>query len=146
MGVSVLINGMLYLFVTAGVVGEEGVGILQQFIDSYQVMFFTLFALLAGTAVIVIGKQRQPPSSPTVCVCVCVGVKISYAANVIKFELEIFLEFFSRSHFLLLLQDRLHFIFSHPLAFNPPFFSLSNPVSDPVSDLISDPGYQISGL
>lgn len=38
----------------AGVVGGEGVGILQQFVDSYQVMFFTLFALLAGTAVIVI--------------------------------------------------------------------------------------------
>uniref|UniRef100_A0AAR2LXC3 BIG2 domain-containing protein n=1 Tax=Pygocentrus nattereri TaxID=42514 RepID=A0AAR2LXC3_PYGNA len=35
-------------------VGSEGAGILQQFVDSYQVMFFTLFALLAGTAVIVI--------------------------------------------------------------------------------------------
>ncbi|GAA6066068.1 nuclear pore membrane glycoprotein 210 isoform X1, partial [Tachysurus ichikawai] len=32
----------------------DGVGILQQFMDSYQVMFFTLFAVLAGTAVIVI--------------------------------------------------------------------------------------------
>ncbi|XP_030623640.1 nuclear pore membrane glycoprotein 210 [Chanos chanos] len=34
--------------------GTEGSNIVQQFIDSYQVMFFTLFALLAGTAVIVI--------------------------------------------------------------------------------------------
>ncbi|XP_076874918.1 nuclear pore membrane glycoprotein 210 [Brachyhypopomus gauderio] len=38
----------------APVVGGEGAGIFQQFVDSYQVMFFTLFALLAGTAVIVI--------------------------------------------------------------------------------------------
>uniref|UniRef100_A0AAR2K2T3 BIG2 domain-containing protein n=1 Tax=Pygocentrus nattereri TaxID=42514 RepID=A0AAR2K2T3_PYGNA len=34
-------------------------GILQQFVDSYQVMFFTLFALLAGTAVIVIGNHYK---------------------------------------------------------------------------------------
>ncbi|KAK6473904.1 nuclear pore membrane glycoprotein 210-like [Huso huso] len=32
----------------------EGAGIFQHFIDSYQVMFFTLFALLAGTAIIII--------------------------------------------------------------------------------------------
>lgn len=68
---------VLYLCVTAGVVGGEGVGILQQFVDSYQVMFFTLFALLAGTAVIVIGKQRSSSVTPTVrlllilYVCVC---------------------------------------------------------------------------
>ncbi|XP_046725797.1 nuclear pore membrane glycoprotein 210 isoform X2 [Silurus meridionalis] len=47
-------------------VGGEGDGILQQFMDSYQVMFFTLFALLAGTAVIVIVchaifSPRDPP-------------------------------------------------------------------------------------
>ncbi|KAL7865087.1 hypothetical protein AOLI_G00165070 [Acnodon oligacanthus] len=62
-------------------VGGEGAGILQQFVDSYQVMFFTLFALLAGTAVIVIVChalfsprdqpvhpafiQRSPPSPAT---------------------------------------------------------------------------------
>ncbi|XP_066553883.1 nuclear pore membrane glycoprotein 210 [Amia ocellicauda] len=32
----------------------ESAGLFQQFIDSYQVMFFTLFALLAGTAIIII--------------------------------------------------------------------------------------------
>ncbi|XP_053337877.1 nuclear pore membrane glycoprotein 210 [Clarias gariepinus] len=42
-------------FTSRAAVGDkEGVGILQQFMDSYQVMFFTLFALLAGTAVTVI--------------------------------------------------------------------------------------------
>lgn len=56
-----------YDCVTAGVVGGEGVGILQQFVDSYQVMFFTLFALLAGTAVIVIGEQRESSVTLTVC-------------------------------------------------------------------------------
>uniref|UniRef100_A0A671RUI8 Nuclear pore membrane glycoprotein 210-like n=1 Tax=Sinocyclocheilus anshuiensis TaxID=1608454 RepID=A0A671RUI8_9TELE len=34
--------------------GADGPNILQQFIDSYQVMFFTLFALLAATAVVII--------------------------------------------------------------------------------------------
>lgn len=34
--------------------GGEGAGIVQQFVNSYQVMLFTLFALLAGTAVIVL--------------------------------------------------------------------------------------------
>uniref|UniRef100_A0A8C1M507 Nucleoporin 210 n=1 Tax=Cyprinus carpio TaxID=7962 RepID=A0A8C1M507_CYPCA len=34
--------------------GVDGPSILQQFIDSYQVMFFTLFALLAATAVVII--------------------------------------------------------------------------------------------
>ncbi|XP_057184809.1 nuclear pore membrane glycoprotein 210-like [Triplophysa rosa] len=33
---------------------EDGPSIFQQFIDSYQVMFFTLFALLAATAVVII--------------------------------------------------------------------------------------------
>uniref|UniRef100_A0A671RVI7 Nuclear pore membrane glycoprotein 210-like n=1 Tax=Sinocyclocheilus anshuiensis TaxID=1608454 RepID=A0A671RVI7_9TELE len=37
--------------------GADGPNILQQFIDSYQVMFFTLFALLAATAVVIIGKH-----------------------------------------------------------------------------------------
>uniref|UniRef100_A0A4W4F2I1 BIG2 domain-containing protein n=1 Tax=Electrophorus electricus TaxID=8005 RepID=A0A4W4F2I1_ELEEL len=37
---------------------REGASIFHQFVDSYQVMFFTLFALLAGTAVIVIGKRH----------------------------------------------------------------------------------------
>lgn len=36
------------------VVGMEGAHFLQNFIDSYQMMFFTLFALLAATAIIVI--------------------------------------------------------------------------------------------
>ncbi|KAJ8257931.1 hypothetical protein GJAV_G00191270 [Gymnothorax javanicus] len=59
--------------------GWEGPTVMQQMIDSYQVMFFTLFALLAGTAIIVIAChaffspreaashpafiQRTPPSS-----------------------------------------------------------------------------------
>ncbi|TRY98564.1 hypothetical protein DNTS_005269, partial [Danionella cerebrum] len=34
--------------------GAEGPSIHQQFLDSYQVMFFTLFALLASTAVVII--------------------------------------------------------------------------------------------
>lgn len=34
--------------------GEDGPNIFQQFLDSYQVMFFTLFALLASTAVVII--------------------------------------------------------------------------------------------
>uniref|UniRef100_A0A4W4F2I6 BIG2 domain-containing protein n=1 Tax=Electrophorus electricus TaxID=8005 RepID=A0A4W4F2I6_ELEEL len=38
----------------SAVIGGEGASIFHQFVDSYQVMFFTLFALLAGTAVIVI--------------------------------------------------------------------------------------------
>uniref|UniRef100_A0A9J7XD15 Nucleoporin 210 n=1 Tax=Cyprinus carpio carpio TaxID=630221 RepID=A0A9J7XD15_CYPCA len=38
--------------------GVDGPSILQQFIDSYQVMFFTLFALLAATAVVIIGVAK----------------------------------------------------------------------------------------
>ncbi|XP_063064114.1 nuclear pore membrane glycoprotein 210 [Engraulis encrasicolus] len=34
--------------------GSEGAGVLQHFLDSYQVMFFTLFMLLAVTALVVI--------------------------------------------------------------------------------------------
>uniref|UniRef100_A0A8C5ILC8 Nucleoporin 210 n=1 Tax=Junco hyemalis TaxID=40217 RepID=A0A8C5ILC8_JUNHY len=33
--------------------------LFQQFVESYQVMIFTLFALLAGTAVMIIGKRRK---------------------------------------------------------------------------------------
>uniref|UniRef100_A0A8C7TEH3 Nucleoporin 210 n=1 Tax=Oncorhynchus mykiss TaxID=8022 RepID=A0A8C7TEH3_ONCMY len=38
----------------ASVVAMEGTHFLQAFIDSYQMMFFTIFALLAGTAIIII--------------------------------------------------------------------------------------------
>uniref|UniRef100_A0A3B1IR40 Nucleoporin 210 n=1 Tax=Astyanax mexicanus TaxID=7994 RepID=A0A3B1IR40_ASTMX len=41
----------------------KGAGIVHQFVNSYQVMLFTLFALLAGTAVIVLGKT-SPSSNP----------------------------------------------------------------------------------
>lgn len=68
--VSVLINMCL----TAGMGGGEGVGILQQFMDSYQVMFFTLFAVLGGTAVIVIGKHLDSPSTRTSCAVFIFGV------------------------------------------------------------------------
>lgn len=34
----------------------DGASLFQHFLDSYQVMFFTLFALLAGTAVMIIGE------------------------------------------------------------------------------------------
>ncbi|XP_072454357.1 nuclear pore membrane glycoprotein 210 isoform X2 [Notamacropus eugenii] len=34
--------------------GQQGTSLFQHFLDSYQVMFFTLFALLAGTAVMII--------------------------------------------------------------------------------------------
>lgn len=34
-------------------------GLFQHFIDSYQVMFFTLFALMAGMAVMIIGKRLK---------------------------------------------------------------------------------------
>lgn len=49
--------------------GADGPGILQQFIDSYQVMFFTLFALLAATAVVIIVchalfSPRDPVNHP----------------------------------------------------------------------------------
>uniref|UniRef100_A0A672NPG3 Nucleoporin 210 n=1 Tax=Sinocyclocheilus grahami TaxID=75366 RepID=A0A672NPG3_SINGR len=49
--------------------GADGPNILQQFIDSYQVMFFTLFALLAATAVVIIVchalfSPRDPVSHP----------------------------------------------------------------------------------
>uniref|UniRef100_A0A672RXX4 Nucleoporin 210 n=1 Tax=Sinocyclocheilus grahami TaxID=75366 RepID=A0A672RXX4_SINGR len=44
-----------FTFLSAHIVdGADGPNILQQFIDSYQVMFFTLFALLAATAVVII--------------------------------------------------------------------------------------------
>ncbi|KAF0877816.1 PO210 protein, partial [Crocuta crocuta] len=36
--------------------GPHGASLFQHFLDSYQVMFFTLFALLAGTAVMIIGE------------------------------------------------------------------------------------------
>ena len=35
----------------------DGASLFQHFLDSYQVMFFTLFALLAGTAVMIIGEE-----------------------------------------------------------------------------------------
>ncbi|XP_016374837.1 nuclear pore membrane glycoprotein 210-like [Sinocyclocheilus rhinocerous] len=49
--------------------GADGPNILQQFIDSYQVMFFTLFALLAATAVVIIVchalfSSRDPVNHP----------------------------------------------------------------------------------
>ncbi len=48
---------ILITFLVAYIVdGADGPSILQQFIDSYQVMFFTLFSLLAATAVVIIGK------------------------------------------------------------------------------------------
>uniref|UniRef100_A0A8U7MBZ1 Nucleoporin 210 n=1 Tax=Corvus moneduloides TaxID=1196302 RepID=A0A8U7MBZ1_CORMO len=37
--------------------------LFQQFVESYQVMIFTLFALLAGTAVMIIGKRRKDCAS-----------------------------------------------------------------------------------
>ncbi|GCC21839.1 hypothetical protein chiPu_0000225 [Chiloscyllium punctatum] len=44
----------------------EGVGFFQQFIQSYQVMFFTLFALLAATAVMIIAYHAFfSPQEPT---------------------------------------------------------------------------------
>uniref|UniRef100_H3AHC9 Nucleoporin 210 n=1 Tax=Latimeria chalumnae TaxID=7897 RepID=H3AHC9_LATCH len=46
---------------------QEGVGFFQHFIDSYQMVFFTLFALLAGTAVMIIAYHAS--SSPRDQVC-----------------------------------------------------------------------------
>lgn len=45
----------------------DGASVFQHFLDSYQVMFFTLFALLAGTAVMIIGEVgcTGSPGSPT---------------------------------------------------------------------------------
>ena len=43
----------------APVVGMETGNSLYTFINSYQMMFFTLFALLAGTAVIIIGGSPR---------------------------------------------------------------------------------------
>lgn len=36
----------------------DGASLLSHFLDSYQVMFFTFFALLAGTAVTIIGETN----------------------------------------------------------------------------------------
>ncbi|KTG03569.1 hypothetical protein cypCar_00032359 [Cyprinus carpio] len=49
--------------------GADGPSILQHFIDSYQVMFFTLFSLLAATAVVIIVchalfSPRDPVNHP----------------------------------------------------------------------------------
>uniref|UniRef100_A0A8C3YLS0 Nucleoporin 210 n=1 Tax=Catagonus wagneri TaxID=51154 RepID=A0A8C3YLS0_9CETA len=49
--------------------GPHGAGLFQHFLDSYQVMFFTLFALLAGTAVMIIAYHtvctpREPAAPP----------------------------------------------------------------------------------
>lgn len=44
----------------------DGTGLFQHVLDSYQAMFFTLFALLAGTAATIIGElgaPRPPPSA-----------------------------------------------------------------------------------
>uniref|UniRef100_A0A452UKT8 Nucleoporin 210 n=1 Tax=Ursus maritimus TaxID=29073 RepID=A0A452UKT8_URSMA len=49
---------------------HDGASLFQHFLDSYQVMFFTLFALLAGTAVMIIGEPSPPEpalaTAPTV--------------------------------------------------------------------------------
>ena len=37
--------------------GVEGTHFLQNFIDYYQMMFFTLFTLLAATAIVIIGES-----------------------------------------------------------------------------------------
>lgn len=43
----------------------DGASLLSHFLDSYQVMFFTFFALLAGTAVTIIGEVSLiPPFIP----------------------------------------------------------------------------------
>lgn len=42
----------------------DGASLLSHFLDSYQVMFFTFFALLAGTAVTIIGESNLIPLSP----------------------------------------------------------------------------------
>uniref|UniRef100_A0A4W5MVM5 Nucleoporin 210 n=1 Tax=Hucho hucho TaxID=62062 RepID=A0A4W5MVM5_9TELE len=47
---------LLFSPAAASVVTMEGTHFLQAFIDSYQMMFFTIFALLAGTAIIIIGE------------------------------------------------------------------------------------------
>ncbi|XP_059796453.1 nuclear pore membrane glycoprotein 210 isoform X1 [Balaenoptera ricei] len=49
--------------------GAHGAGLFQHILDSYQVMFFTLFALLAGTAVTIIAYHavctpREPATPP----------------------------------------------------------------------------------
>lgn len=43
---------------SASVVSMEGSHSLYSFINSYQMMFFTLFALLAGTAIVIIGGSH----------------------------------------------------------------------------------------
>uniref|UniRef100_G3SLU3 Nucleoporin 210 n=1 Tax=Loxodonta africana TaxID=9785 RepID=G3SLU3_LOXAF len=59
---SPMTNQVLTLPVTVAFVmdhrgpGPHGATLFQRFLDSYQVMFFTLFALLAGTAVMIIGE------------------------------------------------------------------------------------------
>lgn len=42
----------------------DGASLLSHFLDSYQVMFFTFFALLAGTAVTIIGEANLITVSP----------------------------------------------------------------------------------
>lgn len=42
----------------------DGAGLFQRVLDSYQAMFFTLFALLAGTAAMIIGELGAPRPHP----------------------------------------------------------------------------------
>ncbi|KAI4554062.1 hypothetical protein MJT46_020059 [Ovis ammon polii x Ovis aries] len=44
--------------------GAHGAGLFQRVLDSYQAMFFTLFALLAGTAAMIIGELGAPRPHP----------------------------------------------------------------------------------
>lgn len=42
----------------------DGTSLFQHFLDSYQIMFFTLFAMLAGTAVMIIGELHPRVGDP----------------------------------------------------------------------------------
>lgn len=48
----------------------EGSHSLYSFVNSYQMMFFTLFALLAGTAIVIIGGSRYFVAVVTVAVVI----------------------------------------------------------------------------
>lgn len=60
------VRGSAHGSVTLFLWTTDGAGLFQHILDSYQVMFFTLFALLAATAVTIIGEAGVPCPHPPI--------------------------------------------------------------------------------
>lgn len=67
----VLTNPPLALPAAAAPVDIQGGHSLHSFINCYQMMFFTLFALLAGTAIVIIGGSSHFYSCFQLCLVIC---------------------------------------------------------------------------